>query len=368
MTYRPMIVTVLFVLLSSALVGCAVSPAKNVAPMTRYTLEHDGLEREYFVFLPSSYGKGVNHPVAVFMHGYGGTATATEAEVTNGLTRYAEEYGYVMVFPQSTWFMSDGSPEDRRTVTSWNHISDGFDKGPEGPICTADATSYPCPPECGTCGQCGWASCHDDVGFLKDLIVRVAADFAVDAGRIYVSGFSNGAMMANRIACEAPELFAAVALVGGRVEPGFECAPTRALPLLQMNGGQDETVPYDGRVSDTGYFYASTSAIAEHWNNGVTCAAKKEPWVTRITANETVQCTIACRDSDRESIDCLWPEGNHRWPGTPGFRGSNGYCVTELQAASMPERILCIEPDLGQEVWGSRLLFEFFDRHRGEQQ
>lgn len=345
-----------------------MSPAKNVAPLTRYTVEHDGLEREYFVFLPSSYDKGGNHPVALFMHGYGGTATGTEAEVTNGLTRYAEEYGYVMVFPQSTWFMSDGSPEERWEVTSWNHISDGFDKGPEGPICAADASAFPCPPECGTCGQCGWASCHDDVGFLKDLIVRMAGDFAVDPDRVYVSGFSNGAMMANRMACEASELFAAVALVGGRVEPGFECVPTRALPLLQVNGGQDGTVPYDGRVSDTGYFYAKPRSIAEHWNSGAACAAESEPWVTRLTANETVQCTIACAESNRESIDCLWPEGDHRWPGTPGFRGSNGYCVTELQAASMPEQILCIEPDLSQEVWGSRLLFEFFDRHRGEQQ
>lgn len=363
MNHRPTIITALCLLTLVVIVGCAGGPAKNVAPMTRYTLEHDGLEREYFVFLPSSYGNGENHPVTVFMHGYGGTATATEAEVTNGLTRYAEEYGYVMVFPQSTWFMSDGPPEDRWEVTSWNHISDGFDKGPEGPICAADASAYPCPPECGTCGQCGWASCHDDVGFLRELIARISGDFAVNPGRVYVSGFSNGAMMANRIACEASELFAAAALAGGRVEPGFECMPTRALPLLQMNGGADETVPFDGRVSDTGFSYASTSAIAEHWNNGEACAAKKERWTSQTISHTAVQCTVACTNSDRESIDCLWPEGDHRWPGTPGARGSDGSCVSQLQAASMPDKTLCIEPDYELEAWGSRLLFEFFDRH-----
>jgi zona occludens toxin (predicted ATPase) len=64
----------------------------------------------------------------------------------------------------------------------------------------------------------------------------------------------------------------------------------------------------------------------------------------------------------------VWPEGDHRWLGTPGFRGSNGYCVTELQAKSMPEQILCIEPDFNQDVWGSRLMFEFFDRHEGKQE
>lgn len=231
--------------------GCVSDVATGPTPMTRYTLEHDGLEREYFVFLPSSYGKGGKHPVAFFMHGYGGSATGTEAEVTNGLNRYAEEYGYVMVYPQGTWFMSDGSPDERWEVTSWNHISDGFDKGPGGAICTADAAISPCPPECGFCGKCGWASCNDDVGFLKKLFERVSTEFETDV--------------------------------------------------------------------------------------------------------------------DRESIDCLWPEGDHRWPGTPGFRGSNGYCISELQARSMPERTLCIEPDFGQDAWGSRLLFEFFDRQQGKQ-
>jgi len=363
MNHRPASVAMLCALL--ALAGaCGDSASPTVAPMTRYSLDHDGLEREYFVFLPSNYKKGESLPVAFFMHGYGGTATATEAEVTNGLTRYAEEYGYVMVFPQSTWFMSEGSVEERWEVTSWNHISDGFDKGPSGPICTADARPAPCPPECDTCGQCGWASCNDDVGFLKTLITKISSDFTVDSGRVYISGFSNGAMMANRVACEASELFAAVALVGGRVEPGFECTPANTLPLLQMNGGADETVPFDGRVSDNGYFYASTASIAEHWNNGATCAAEKAAWSSAVIDDEAVQCTIACAGSDNESIDCLWPEGDHRWPGTPGFRGSNGYCVTELQAASMPEQIMCIEPDASLDEWGSRLMFEFFDRHQ----
>lgn len=332
--------------------------------MTRYVLEHDGLEREYFVFLPSRYGNGDRRPAAIFLHGYGVSATGTEAEVTNGLNRYAEEYGYVMVYPQSTWFMSDGPADERWEVTSWNHVSDGFDKGPAGPICTADAESYPCPPECGTCGQCGWASCHDDVGFLKALVAGISLDFTIDPARVYVSGFSNGAMMANRIACDASELFAAVALIAGRVEPGFECTPTVAVPLLQVNGGADDIAPYDGRASNTGYFYASAAAIAEHWNPNVACAADSKTWPF-AAAEGAATCSIACADTNNESINCLWQKGNHRWPGTPGFRGSNGYCVTSLQSESMPEQTICTAPDPEQEVWGSRLLFEFFDRHQG---
>lgn len=181
----------------------------ELKPMSRYVLEHDGLEREYFVFLPSTYDGEKDHPVAIFMHGYGGTATGTEAEVAQGLNAYAEKFGYVMVYPQSTWFMAGDSPETRWEATTWNHISGGFDKGPDGQICTADAAEFPCPPECGDCGKCGWASCNDDVGFLKYLVAIVSTDFEID-----------------------------------------------------------ETVPHDGHASNGGYFFASTTSVTEHWNSG----------------------------------------------------------------------------------------------------
>ena len=343
--------------------GCATGIEPGSAPMTRYTLSHGELEREYFVVLPSAFSDRRSYPLVLFMHGYGGSATGTEAEVANGLARYADEYGYVMVLPQSSWFLYVQASGERQVVTSWNHISDGFDKGPEGPICTADAVTYPCPPECGTCGQCGWASCNDDVGFLRGLVARLTSDFPVDPGSVYVSGFGNGAMMANRIACEASELFAAAALVGGRVEPGFECTPEKAMPLLQVNGGRDEAVPYDGRVSDSGYLYASTKSVALNWNDGAACAAKSADWTSPVLRGENVSCTVACADSDRESIDCLWAEGNHRWPGAAEVPGRIGHCVTELQAASMPQQPACAAVDLSRDAWGSRLMFEFFDRH-----
>lgn len=347
--------------------GCGPEPEPWDPAMTRHTLKHDGLVREYYVFLPSTYDGERAHPVALFLHGYGGTATGTEAEVTQGLNQYAEEYGYVMVYPQGTWFKASMDGAEPWEVTSWNHISGGLDEGPAGPLCTPDADKVPCPPECGDCGQCGWTSCHDDLGFLEMLVEVVGIEYAVDVNRFYVSGFSNGAMMANRLACEASRFFAAVALVGGRLEPGFECTPSRPLPLLQVNGGADETVPHDGRVSSSGWFFASTTSVTQKWNEGQACVLELEDWSTPLIEQENVQCTIACGGTLHPSIDCLWPEGNHRWPGTADFRGSNGYCVSELQAASMPDQTICLEPEAETEFWGSRLLFEFFNNHeRGD--
>jgi len=347
--------------------ACSGEVEDGPAGMQRYTLQHDGLTREYFVFLPSSYDGEASHPAAILMHGYGGTATGTEAEVTQGLNQYAEEYGYVMVYPQGTWFMAsvdDGEPWE---VTSWNHISDGFDAGPDGPICVPSEVQAPCPPECGKCGLCGWSSCNDDVGFLRELVAEVTDRWAVDSARVHITGFSNGAMMANRIACEASELFASVALVSGRLERGFECTPSKRLPLLQMNGGADEKVPNDGRVSSYGYFFASTTSVTRHWNEGLACGVEPKDWSSAVIEGENVQCAVACGDTEHPAIDCIWPDGNHRWPGTADILGSNGYCVTELQAASMPDQALCRAPEEQTDFWGSRLLFEFFSAHQGEE-
>jgi poly(3-hydroxybutyrate) depolymerase len=289
-----MIRVLLVLLVSLALASCGKEVEIPNPEMQRYTLRHDGLLREYFVFLPSTYEAQQEHPVAIFMHGYGGTATGTEAEVAQGLNQYAEEYGYVMVYPQGTWFMSSADGGEPWEVTSWNHVSDGFDTGPDGPICTSDAPRWPCPPECGKCGQCGWSSCNDDIGFLRALVAEVTGQWKVDAGRVHVTGFSNGAMMAHRIACEASELFASVALVGGRLERGFECTPAKRLPLLQINGGADETVPSNGRVSSYSQYFASTTSVTRHWNDGLSCGVELEDWSTSHVEGENVQCTIAC--------------------------------------------------------------------------
>lgn len=341
--------------------ACSGSPDASTTSMTRHTLQHAGLEREYFVFLPPAYANADSIPAVIFLHGYGGTATGTEAEVARGLNDFAEQHGYMMIYPQGTWFMSQGSSDEGSEITSWNHVSDGFDTGPAGPICTADRVAFECPPECGNCGQCGWTSCHDDVGFIRQLVATVDERFEIDHRNLSIAGFSNGAMMANRMACESSELFASVVLIGGRLEPGFECTPTQRLPLLQMNGVNDDVVPFDGRASGDGYFFASSASTSEHWTNGLTCDADASEWPID---EEGTQCSVRCGATQHESLDCVWAETDHRWPGTGDFFGSNGYCVSELQAASMPERAICSRPEADMTLSGSRLMFEFLQRHR----
>ena len=71
----------------------------------------------------------------------------------------------------------------------------------------------------------------DDVAWFTALLDELAATLCIDTERIYVAGFSNGAMMASVLACELSERIAAIAPVAGLRDPEG-CATTRPVPVI----------------------------------------------------------------------------------------------------------------------------------------
>jgi polyhydroxybutyrate depolymerase len=96
----------------------------------------------------------------------------------------------------------------------------------------------------GTC--CGPSATRrvDDVGFLAHVVQLVAQVRPIDLNRVYITGFSNGGMMALRAACERPDVFAAAAAVAATLQ--VPCRGRTAVSALLLNGQQDKTVPYTG--------------------------------------------------------------------------------------------------------------------------
>ncbi|MBS1837470.1 MAG: hypothetical protein JST64_07205 [Actinobacteria bacterium] len=93
----------------------------------------------------------------------------------------------------------------------------------------------------GTC--CGTASVRkiDDVAYLDRLIATVSKEVGADPARVYMVGFSNGAMMTYRYLCEGSvHLLGAASLAGTNVSG---CTPTRPTPFLQVSGTKDDIVP-----------------------------------------------------------------------------------------------------------------------------
>ncbi len=88
----------------------------------------------------------------------------------------------------------------------------------------------------------------DDVGFIKAIIDKLVEDKVADPQRIYITGFSDGGIMAYRAACELADSVAAIAPVSASMPAGYQyiCKPARAVPVLAINGTNDSTVPWSG--------------------------------------------------------------------------------------------------------------------------
>lgn len=160
--------------------------------------------RHYLVALPPG---AANPPLIVALHG-GGGAPAQFAR-NSGLTVPALAAGFAVAYPAGT---SRGSGR-----LTWNGL-------------------YCCGP--------APASGVDDVAFLAAVIEDAARRFGTRE-RAFLTGMSNGAIMAQTFAALRPDRVAAVATVAGTMDTARLSVP-RAIPFLHIHGTADDRVPYAG--------------------------------------------------------------------------------------------------------------------------
>lgn len=146
----------------------------------------DGRPHTWLVHIPESVrgrtggDRTKDIPLLVFYHG--GSDNPQEAAEMSRFHELGEKEGFITVYP---W----GS--DR---AGWNSSMD-----PEG---------------------------EDDVAFGKALILRMLRDYPIDASRVYLSGFSNGAAMAQTMAMIFPEMIAAICHIDSNW-PGTRVGPSQ---------------------------------------------------------------------------------------------------------------------------------------------
>ena len=87
----------------------------------------------------------------------------------------------------------------------------------------------------------------DDVGFLNGLLDELLESYPIDPQRVYIYGYSAGASMAHRMACDNAERFAGiVAGAGLTLGDPLQCAPAMPISVLQFHSMDDEVVLFDG--------------------------------------------------------------------------------------------------------------------------
>ena len=181
--------------------------------MERITLATADGDRAYLLHAPAS-ASAV--PLVVFLHGAGGTAEWADEEA--GWSRLAAREGFALALPEGLPPHRDKPAKFLTNPLRWND---------------------------GSAGPTGIPSPADDTAFLAAVLDDAAGRTRINPRRAYVTGFSNGAGMAFRMAAELAPRVAAVAPVAGYCwlpRP----QPARPVPTLYVIGADDPLVPIRG--------------------------------------------------------------------------------------------------------------------------
>lgn len=234
------------------------------------TLTHDGIERAYTVHLPTGFTLDQSRPLVINMHGF--TSNRQQQQFYAGMDPVADANNFIVVYP-------DG------IGAAWN---------------------------------VGWSfgSTADDVGFISALIDQLNTDYNVDLNRVYSTGMSNGGFMSYVLACELSDRITAIASVTGGMVPGTpaNCNPERTVPIMEIHGTADGTVPYNGS-----FIVVPTEETVAFWVDKNNCNAT--PTITSVPNVSTNDGSTAenflYTDCDGNTTVELYKitGGGHTWPG-----------------------------------------------------
>ncbi len=218
----------------AAILACAiVSIFTSAAQETvRHTIRHDGMEREYWLYLPS--GMKENAPLVILMHGYGGKAEGYRPE----MIAVAEENGFALCYPQGA--------VDGKGKTCWN-------------------VGYPFQKDLKT----------DDVDFICTLTRHLQKKHGLSRENTFCTGMSNGGEMCYLLAYLKPEVFAAFAPIAGlSMEWSYKKFDAKQpVPLMEVHGTADKTSRWAGDPDNEGGWgsYLAVPQAVAYWAAQAKC-------------------------------------------------------------------------------------------------
>ena len=169
------------------------------------SIMHDGIQRDYILYIPAIYDGSVDVPLVLNFHGYG--SNANEQMFYGDFRDIADTEGFLLVHLQGTILNGD---------QQWN-------------------LGFP-----------GNGNTTDGAGFTEALIDELANLYTINLDRVYAIGMSNGGFMSFLLACQLSEKIAAVASVTGSMTQDTYnvCNSQQPTPILQIHGTSDNNVPY----------------------------------------------------------------------------------------------------------------------------
>lgn len=264
-------------------------PAATAAETQEFVVRYQNADRSYRLFVPDGTA-AQPRPLIVALHG--GYGTAKNMEELTSLNLAGGQLGFVVAYPEGLG-------------RSWN---------------------------AGTCCNPSMQKAVDDVGFLKAMLADIAKRTPINPARVYGTGFSNGAMMVHRVACDAPDLFRAIAVgSGGPMMP--TCNGKKPISALLIQGRADKRIPWEGGTVDGSY----RPPVLEVFKK---LAARNQCPPQEVTMPDGVAKCVSHKGcaGGTEVWLCGIDEMGHQWAGakeiTPLLlgKGTNGY-VASLRIA-----------------------------------
>ncbi len=173
-----------------------------------HNIVHDGLDREYHIYIPVSYDGATSVPLLFVFHGYGGNAR--DLMRWGDMRSVADTAGFILIVPQGY--------KDHRGSPHWN------------------------------VGSWTIGSTVDDIGFIEKIINRTSDEFNLDLKRVYSYGHSNGGYFSFELACQLGNKIAAIGSIGGTMstESYDSCEPSHNTSVITVHGTSDPIVYYTG--------------------------------------------------------------------------------------------------------------------------
>jgi polyhydroxybutyrate depolymerase len=242
----------------------------------------DGLDREYVLHMPPGVNKDTPAPLVMMFHGLYTVA------LTQSQTRFGDlsnENGFILVYPKGIG-------------ASWNG------------------------------GECCGLAVQDNVdeaAFVRQILSDLKTIVTVDPKRIYAAGFSSGAILTYRLACEMSDVFAAIAPVSGTLffEP---CQPDQKISVLHIHGLDDTTIPFAGGQSIEGAVppVPPVEQGIETWAKLNGCSASPE-----TSVEGAIHRTVYTDCQSNSTVELITIDGfDHGWP-SPTGAGEKNFPATQ---------------------------------------
>ena len=253
-----------------------------------------GNERDYRLYVPRGLDARERVPLMIVLHGGGGWGK--QIEDMSRMDSQADAAGFLVAYPNGA----------RGIIGyTWNG---------------------------GDCCGVAMRKESDDVTFISALIDELVEHQRVDPNRVYVTGISNGGIMAHRIGCELSTKVAGIAPIAGALMVE-ECRPAEPIAVMFFHGTADHSVQVEGNFSKKSQprrAFPPLQTQIEQWREFNECPDKGV-----VTYDKgDVQCRTygPCAEGTEVAV-CMISGGGHTWPGgKPIMERQLGHTTSDISA------------------------------------